>query len=582
MSFDLLETLQRVLRNELSRSQILDESKRLRLLQRDSQDFSTVKYVLQIGLLEEIMKSENLTNREYYASLLQSSLERLNLKSRREQGYRCFLSGCFFSGRRHREYINHLVKAHSNREKFTCNFKMECKRIFRSVDDLEDHVKTHHCNQAASQVLAIGYSAMFISCKCTLISCGQKQFESIRELVAHINNDHKMQPRECIFRDCPQIFKAGSVSRNHFLLKHLKCNQVTLKNNHIVQNRSGKEYTNNGFCDVTMDSHVTNDQNLNIEAVTLSTDDRDLDFNEEYVMEIDVEEDCENDELLFKMDFCDFLNRLVNEKYLPMSTVNSIAREYLSLAIKAQKRIKRVLQSSLERNASFDLNMTDTIIHDVLDEDPFVKAQEELLTEYKRHQFISSHFKLINPVEIILNPNDVRYGAKKECYHYVPIQESFRVLVEDKSFNNALECQRNEPPHNSHTFKDVKDGNEFRESDYFIKNPEAYALLLYSDAVELTNPLGAGRLKHKVVQVFWCILDIPKHHRSQIDKLQLGLVFKEKLLKKYSLEQILRPFVNDLKVLEQTGIHISHPFERIVKAGLLAYAADNLEVGCQS
>ena len=95
MSFDLLETLQRVLRNELSRSQILDESKRLRLLQRDSQDFSTVKYVLQIGLLEEIMKSENLTNREYYASLLQSSLERLNLKSRREQGYRCFLGGCF-------------------------------------------------------------------------------------------------------------------------------------------------------------------------------------------------------------------------------------------------------------------------------------------------------------------------------------------------------------------------------------------------------------------------------------------------------------------------------------------------------
>ena len=128
------------------------------------------------------------------------------------------------------------------------------------------------------------------------------------------------------------------------------------------------------------------------------------------------------------------------------------------------------------------------------------------------------------------------------------------------------------------TLRDVKDGGAFKENAYFQENPDAYSILLYSDAVELTNPLGAGRLKHKVVQVFWCLLDIPKQHRSQVDKLQLGLVFKEKLLKKYSLQQLFSRFVADLKILESIGIEVEKPVRRTIKAGILAYAADNLEV----
>ena len=75
--------------------------------------------------------------------------------------------------------------------------------------------------------------------------------------------------------------------------------------------------------------------------------------------------------------------------------------------------------------------------------------------------------------------------------------------------------------------------------------------------------MGSGRLKHKIVQVFWAVADLPRRHRSKIDKLQLGLDLKK--------------LIDDLKFLENTGIMLDKPRQRTVKAGVLPYSADNLE-----
>ena len=80
------------------------------------------------------------------------------------------------------------------------------------------------------------------------------------------------------------------------------------------------------------------------------------------------------------------------------------------------------------------------------------------------------------------------------------------------------------------------------------------------------------------MQVFFTICEVEKAQRSQIDRLGLCMVFREKLLKKYSLKCIYKTLVNDLKKLEG-GIKISFPMIRTVKCGILCYAADNLEVG---
>ena len=106
--------------------------------------------------------------------------------------------------------------------------------------------------------------------------------------------------------------------------------------------------------------------------------------------------------------------------------------------------------------------------------------------------------------------------------------------------------------HIDNKLHDLKDGSLYNTDSYFQENPEAYAMILYSDGVEIKNPLGAAaRGVYKILQVFYTLCEVDKSQRSQIDRLQLVMVFREKLLKKYSLKNIYKNLVNNLKELEE-------------------------------
>ena len=90
--------------------------------------------------------------------------------------------------------------------------------------------------------------------------------------------------------------------------------------------------------------------------------------------------------------------------------------------------------------------------------------------------------------------------------------------------------ERNEVRVEDEIIKDVKDGKAF-------KTTKNFSLMLYNDAVELTNPLASGKGKHKIIQLFWQVCDVPRYQRSSVDRLQLGLVFKEKLLKSIAIQR---------------------------------------------
>ena len=149
--------------------------------------------------------------------------------------------------------------------------------------------------------------------------------------------------------------------------------------------------------------------------------------------------------------------------------------------------------------------------------------------------------------------------------------------MEDKSFNDLLENERNNlDKADKDVLRDFTDGSAFKQNKYFKSNPGAYAAHFYSDAVEVSNPLGAAKGKHKINQVFYTVCQIPKDQRSKIDRMQLCMVFKDKHVKKYGYEKIFSTLIDDLKQLEE-GITVSSPIERKVKLAVLAYSADNLE-----
>ena len=563
----------KISRDEIDSFEVISEGRKFGFLDfTEAETFSQKKHVLLRAVLEEILKVKDTDTRKYEEMLETTNkfLELGALKQASAKGYRCTFIGCLFRGRIHRQFLNHLKTVHRTAESFLCSFQHKCRRHFEKVDELLDHVKIDHAlaqppSSDNNRTLTSGVDVISNSCRCNMVSCGQKVFNSFKKLASHVINDHVKEPRFCIFSNCDQTFNANAKStlRNHFRTKHFDLNKDDLKSVHQMGSVQSDHLVLQNSGDTVEQDEV---QDIEDEA---EIDDDDVDDA------VENKEEEQVDENHFMMAYADFINRLINFKFIPITTVKLIAAEYLQQAQQSAKSRETVLRESLSRIPNISQEMLEKIVEEN-QQDPFLKTQEELSSETKRLKFMEDNFKLVKPREIVLNPEAVKNGSQKEVIHYVPILEAFRILVEDDTFNAALENGRNEERSES-IIEDIKDGAGYKNSQYFIDNPDAFALMIYSDGVELCNPLASGRGKHKIVQVFWQVCDLPRFHRSSVDRLQVGLIFKEKLLKKYSYAKIFQNLLHDLKVLESEGVQVLKPISRKIKASLLLYSGDNLE-----
>ena len=135
-------------------------------------------------------------------------------------------------------------------------------------------------------------------------------------------------------------------------------------------------------------------------------------------------------------------------------------------------------------------------VKDVTSQDAFLTAQMSLDSEYKRVNYLKENFVYVEPKGIIFNPKEVKSGCEpKAAMHYVPIDQTVMNIVQDSTFMKVTEMDIGAKA--SNLLRDIKDGEMYKNNPYFQENPDALVLILYSDAVELVNPLGAGRGKQK-------------------------------------------------------------------------------------
>ena len=286
------------------------------------------------------------------------------------------------------------------------------------------------------------------------------------------------------------------------------------------------------------------------------------------------EDETEGDnDFFFKMQFGDFLNRMSNFSFIPATKVDEITGNFLENSIRSKEIRKESLVKVLEDIPSLSDTEKERILQVSVEDDPYLKAQKDLSTDYKRETFIQENFHYIPPTQCILNKDEVALGADPDYVQYISIKESFKKLIQDKTFLKVCENENREKAHDG-VVRDLHDGLAYKLNSFY---KDAYSALLYSDAVEISNPLGWARGRHKIIQVYYTLCEIPRSQRSQIDRTQLVMVFREKLLKVYGYDEIFKCLIDDLKDLEQEGIEVIYPTRKIVKLGVLAYSGDNLE-----
>ena len=562
-------TLKDLLGNRLDRVNIIYNLAKLRVEYNDEAPFVILKYQLQLEVLKEIYKELGENQNIYYSTLRKETEEYLeyhNLKSKKT-GFHCCLVGCLFKSKKHRDYIRHLKQFHARESNLTCQFGLSCPRTFSSLEILLEHIKVAHCSETIMRKdmgRKLPPMPIEIPCRCVMMRCLGKQFSSIRALMLHMRTFHASETVQCIFNGCDKKFNKSATFRSHFYEKHLKLNMCVLKDVHKLDNPVGGS-------DIIVNHDIIPEQDEAqvYEAEVFPGDYEDIDSEDEVVGGDDVDEN-------FLMSYCDFLNRMANFHFIPHSTIKIIGEEYLKNYTKSNEAKIKMLKKSLSKVPGITENEIHRVLDDFQSEDVFLEAQRKLDSEYKRVQFLKDNFVYVEPEEIVLNPRQVKESqAPKAVVHYVSVIETVKNLVEDASFNEMIE-KESESIHTEKKIRDVKDGQLYKNQSFFKENPGAFTMMLYSDAIELVNPLGAGRGRHKVIQIFFSICEIPKRQRSRIDRIQLVAVFKEKLIKRFGFKKIYSKLVEDLKVLE-AGVTVTKPVQRIIKCGLLIHPADNLE-----
>lgn len=157
-------------------------------------------------------------------------------------------------------------------------------------------------------------------------------------------------------------------------------------------------------------------------------------------------------------------------------------------------------------------------------------------------------------------------GDKPFSFQYICIKETLSSILGDPTFKPASTSTDG-------MLRDLKDGVIYKNNIFFQENPDAKTIILYSDALELGNPLGATKGKNKIVNIYLTLGEIPKHLRSKTENWFLVLSVRESDLKLHR-EEVYAQLLQDLTDLEEEGVCINGQW---IKAGLLAHIGDNLE-----
>lgn len=108
--------------------------------------------------------------------------------------------------------------------------------------------------------------------------------------------------------------------------------------------------------------------------------------------------------------------------------------------------------------------------------------------------------------------------------------------------------------------EDFCDGKRFKSHPVFSNDPYALQII---DELELCNPLGTHVKKHKLAIVLFTLGNIHPKYRSSLRLIHLVIAATVPVVEKHGINEILKPFIEDLNALAAEGISVVHLSEHL-------------------
>ena len=467
------ELLSSLLANRLDRVSILYHLKSLKADCDENLPYVVLKYKLQLLVIDYISRESGHDN--LYLGTLQKDTEKILAFYKQKAGtekFKCCLVGCMFQCSRHRNYVRHLQRSHSRECNLVCQYSRTCVATFSTLELLHQHVQDVHAasRQKNPEVLAVqpGHGQQVLAdicCKCPHSKCLGYEFANTRLLMLHMRNEHskKGDMVTCIFENCFKQYNNADSLTSHFKLKHLSKGLAQFKSVLLI-NQTDLQITD--VPDIVMEDTGDDSDQMDTNDYDAEKSDAEGSEAEESNTSQTAIEGSEEDQEIFLMAYCDFLNRLSNFHFIPQSTIQMISEEYLKNYLKSNESQEEIILKSLSEIPGISEADINKVLNTIEEQDKFLEAQNLLNTNHKRQQYLKEKFIYVPPHETILNPKAVKDKKEpKAVVHYVPVVESFKNLVQDPSFVKAVE--NNIQNEDSEVLKDVKDGHLYKNNPYF-------------------------------------------------------------------------------------------------------------------
>lgn len=199
------------------------------------------------------------------------------------------------------------------------------------------------------------------------------------------------------------------------------------------------------------------------------------------------------------------------------------------------------------------------------------------------HKYVKSVYNenvIINSIDVILGErddiksvNNVEVSVKvTDKARYFPLIETLKLILSNDCLRNLILTERISG--NSWNYQLYTDSEEFKSHPLFSLYPNAIRILLYSDDIELVNPLGSKTGSNKLTLFYFKVQNFPPHFNTKLDNIFLLCIAYSYDVKLYGYKKVLSSFIADLNLLEE-GIMIKINKEDFFLIGtILNYTGD--------
>lgn len=372
--------------------------------------------------------------------------------------------------------------------------------------------------------------------KCYL--CPDKYHDNELDTTNHLKSSHIKKDGDVLH--CTRIQNSETFCSVEFksfkaLRKHLKENRCKLLSNDVTRNVIQSK----------------DDENTSERWDCLIGDLRDLKVDEYLSTE-------DNVKVSLAAHIEKFVHKLI-DSHLPHDVVNEVLQFSKGLIFKTTAMNKEAMVNvKTSDNANLVLDSTEQ----------FVTSQlNHFNTRYKRTKFYENSPHFVAPKTIFLNGG--------ENFQYVSILETLKRLFADENFKHVYFNYNGNHQCKKGVYERYCCGQNYKDNEFFQSSKNRIQIQIYYDDVQLTSPLKTT--KHKVNAIYFIIRNLPPNFVSKLENIYLISLCDSELTNKYGINSILKPLVQDLKILETEGISVVYKDRKKSLEGTLVQSSfDNL------